>query len=46
MDEWSWAAVICMGCAAGVGLIYYVWRFTRRPQPQEQSQSKPQHQHQ
>ena len=43
MDPWVYAAIVCMGCAAGVGLIYYVWRFTRKPQPQPQPT---QHQHQ
>ena len=31
MDPWVNAAIVSMGCAAGIGLIYYVWRFTRKP---------------
>jgi hypothetical protein len=44
MDGWALAAVICMGCAAGVGLIYYVWRFMRKPQAPEQQPAQHQHQ--
>ena len=36
MDPWVNAAIVSMGCAAGIGLIYYVWRFTRKPQQQTQ----------
>jgi hypothetical protein len=40
MDPWVYAAIVCMGCGAGIGLIYYVWRFTRKQpaQPQQQQQ--------
>ena len=42
MDPWVYAAIVSMGCAAGIGLIYYVWRFTRKKvepqQPQQQQQ--------
>jgi hypothetical protein len=34
MDPWVYAAIVCMGCTAGVGVLYCIWRFTRKPQPQ------------